>query len=167
MAPFTAAAVTGFIIWTHVTASTAFFLNVIELLAVLAAIAAAWLVYEHREGFAFTASTVTIAACVVSIFVDLYPNVMVSSTNHAYNLTVYNTASGAYSLKAMTVVVIIFLPLVLAYQTWTYYVFRRRVSSSEFRPRETASDVTPPPARPGEPSESPVAGDARPGPGAI
>ena len=129
------AAVTGFIIWTHVTASRAFFLNVIELLAMLAAIAAAWLVYEHRDGFAFAASAVTIAACVVAIFVDLYPNVMVSSTNHAYNLTVYNTASGAYSLKAMTVVVIIFLPLVLAYQTWTYYVFRRRVSSSEFRPR--------------------------------
>src|SRR6266536_2879925 len=73
VAPFTAAAVTGFIIWTHVTASTAFFLNVIELLAVLAAIAAAWLVYEHREGFAFAASTVTIAACFVSIFVYLYP----------------------------------------------------------------------------------------------
>ena len=64
VAPFTTAAVIGFIIWTHVTASTTFFLNVIELLAVLAAIAAAWLVYEHREGFAFAASTVTIAACV-------------------------------------------------------------------------------------------------------
>jgi len=60
--------------------------------------------------------------------------VMVSSTNAAYNLTVHNTASGAYSLKAMTVVVIIFMPLVLAYQTWTYYVFRRRVSRSEFLP---------------------------------
>ena len=153
VAPFTTAAVIGFIIWTHVTATTTFFLNVIELLAVLAAIAAAWLVYEHREGFAFAASTVTIAACVLSIFVDLYPNVMVSSTNHAYNLTVYNTASGAYSLKAMTVVVIIFLPLVLGYQTWTYYVFRKRVSSSDFRP-------APEPA-------SPAAEDARPGPGAI
>jgi cytochrome d ubiquinol oxidase subunit II len=167
VAPFTAAAVTGFIIWTHVTASTAFFLNVIELLAVLAAIAAAWLVYEHREGFAFAASTVTIAACVVSIFVDLYPNVMVSSTNHAYNLTVYNTASGAYSLKAMTVVVIIFLPLVLGYQTWTYYVFRRRVSRKEFLPREPASDVTAPPAGSAERSESSAAEDARPRPGAI
>ena len=53
---------------------------------------------------------------------------MVSSTNPAYNLTVHNTASGGYSLKVMTVVVIILLPVVLAYQTWTYYVFRRRVS---------------------------------------
>jgi cytochrome d ubiquinol oxidase subunit II len=93
---------------------------------------------------------------------------MVSSTNHAYNLTVYNTASGAYSLKAMTVVVIIFLPLVLGYQSWTYYVFRKRVSSSDFRPApEPSSDVTPPPARSGEVSGSPAAGDARPGPGAI
>jgi cytochrome d ubiquinol oxidase subunit II len=167
VAPFTTAAVIGFIVWTHVTAGTTFFLNVIELLAVLAAIAAAWLVYEHREGFAFAASAVTIAACVVSIFVDLYPNVMVSSTNHAYNLTVYNTASGAYSLKAMTVVVIIFLPLVLAYQTWTYYVFRRRVSRQEFLPREPASDVTAPPAGSGERSESSAAEDARPRPGAI
>jgi cytochrome d ubiquinol oxidase subunit II len=132
VAPFTGAAVTGFIIWTHVTAGTTFFLNVIELLAVLAVLAAVWLVYEHREGFAFAATTVTIASCIVAIFVDLYPNVMVSSTNPANNLTVHNTASGAYSLKVMTVVVIILLPVVLAYQTWTYYVFRRRVSRSDF-----------------------------------
>jgi len=59
---------------------------------------------------------------------------MVSSTNPAYNLTVHNTASGNYSLTVMTVVVVIFLPVVLAYQTWTYYVFRRRVSRSDFQP---------------------------------
>src|SRR5213075_958271 len=97
-------------------------------------IAAVWLVYDHRDGWAFAATTVTIASCIVAIFTGLYPNVMVSSTNAANNLTVHNTASGAYSLKVMTVVVIIFLPLVLAYQTWTYYVFRRRVSRQEFQP---------------------------------
>jgi cytochrome d ubiquinol oxidase subunit II len=134
VAPFTGAAVVGFVIWTHVTAGSGFFLSLIELLAILAAIAAVWLVYEHREGWAFATTTVTIAACILSIFVDLYPNVMVSSTNAAYNLTVRNTASGAYSLKIMTVVVVIFLPLVLAYQTWSYYVFRRRVSKQEFQP---------------------------------
>src|SRR6266567_8010095 len=89
VAPAAGAAVVGFIIWTHVTAGTTFFLNVIELLAVLAVIAAVWLVYEHREGFAFAATTVTIASCIAAIFVDLYPNVMVSSTNPAYNLTVH------------------------------------------------------------------------------
>jgi cytochrome bd ubiquinol oxidase subunit II len=133
IAPFSTAAVIGFAVWTHVSSGRGtFFLNPIELLAILAAIAAWWLVSAHSPGFAFTATTVTIASCIVSIFVDLYPNVMVSSTNKAYNLTVHNTASDPYSLKAMTVVVIIFLPLVLAYQAWTYYVFRRRVSKREF-----------------------------------
>jgi cytochrome d ubiquinol oxidase subunit II len=159
VAPFTGAAVIGFIIWTHVTASTAFFLNVIELLAVLAVLAAVWLVYEHREGFAFAATTVTIAACIVSIFVDLYPNVMVSSTSKAYNLTVHNTASGGYSLKVMTVVVIILLPVVLAYQTWTYYVFRRRISRQEFQPPAPSPGATPEP----EPTPRPAA--PPPGPG--
>jgi cytochrome bd ubiquinol oxidase subunit II len=134
IAPFTAAVVVGFIIWTHVTYTSKFFLNPVELLAVLAVLAAVWLVYDHRPGFAFAATTVTIASCILAIFVGLYPNVMVSSTSAANNLTVHNTASGQYSLKVMTVVVIIFLPIVLAYQTWTYYVFRRRVSRQEFLP---------------------------------
>jgi len=140
-----------------VTASGAFFLNVIELLAILAVIAAAWLVYSHSEGFAFAATTVTIAACIIALFVDLYPNVMVSSTSPAYNLTVHNTASGGYSLKVMTVVVIILLPVVLAYQTWTYYVFRRRVSKQEFQP------PTPSPGAAPEPEPRPAAPPVRPG----
>ena len=118
-APLAGAAVIGFIIWTHVTAGKGFFLNLIELLAILAVIAAVSLVYARRDGFAFAATTVTIASCILAIFVGLYPNVMVSSTNPAYNLTVHNIASGAYSLKAMTIVVIVFLPLVLGYQAPT------------------------------------------------
>ena len=135
VAPFTAAAVhrpspSG---RTSPPRST-FFLRPLELLAILAVLAAVWLVYERRDGFAFAATAVTMASCIASIFVGLYPNVMVSSTNPAYSLTVHNTASAPYSLKAMTVVVVIFLPLVLAYQTWTYYVFRRRVSREQFLP---------------------------------
>ena len=161
IAPFTGAFVIGFIIWTHITASTTFFLNLIELLAILAVLAAIWLVYADRDGWAFTATTVTIASCIVAIFVDLYPNVMVSSTSKAYNLTVHNTASPPYTLKATTIVVVVFLPLVLLYQAWTYYVFRRRVSRSEFQPvpqprtapnadHPTATaDATPPPTRRG------------------
>ena len=159
VAPVTAAAVVGFVIWTHVIHTTAFFLNPIELLAVLAVLAAVWLVYEHRDGFAFAATTVTIASCIVSLFVGLYPNVMVSSTKAADNLTVHNTASGGYSLKVMTVVVIIFLPVVLAYQTWTYYVFRRRISREEFLPSAGPAEPSPGPAAPpgGRPAASPGA----------
>ena len=64
-----------------------------------------------------------------AIFVDLYPNVMVSSTNSAYNLTVTNTASGHYALTVMTVAAAIFMPLVLLYQGWSYHVFRSRLSA--------------------------------------
>ena len=157
IAPFTAAAVVAFIIWTHVTHTTAFFLNPIELLAVLAVLTAVWLVYDHRDGFAFTATTVTIGSCIVAIFVGLYPNVMVSSTNAAYNLTVHNTASPGYPLKVMTVVAILALPVVLAYQTWTYYVFRRRVSKQEFQ-------ASPPPSAPASaPSPQPGSPTATPG----
>jgi cytochrome bd ubiquinol oxidase subunit II len=156
VAPLTAAAVVAFIIWTHVTSSTTFLLNPVELLAVLAVLAAVWLVRDHRDGFAFAATTVTMAACIVSIFTGLYPNVMVSSTSAAYNLTVHNTASGAYSLKVMTVVVILFLPLVLAYQTWTYYVFRRRVSRRDFLPEAPPGTPDGNLPRPGDQMSKPI-----------
>jgi cytochrome d ubiquinol oxidase subunit II len=146
VAPLTAAAVIAFAIWTHVSSGSTFFLRPLELLAILAVLAAVLLVYSRREGFAFAATTVTIASCIASIFVALYPNVMVSSTSPAFNLTVRNTASAPYSLKAMTVVVVIFLPLVLAYQTWTYYVFRRRVSREQFI-KAPAPAVPPQPVR--------------------
>ena len=151
IAPVTGAAVVAFAIWTHVTARSTFFLNPVELLAILAVIAAVWLVHDHREGFAFAATTVTMAACIVSIFTGLYPNVMISSTSAAYNLTVHNTVSGAYTLKVMSVVAVIFLPFVLAYQTWTYYVFRRRVSRHDFLPPEPRSS-------PDGPSHEPAPG---------
>ena len=147
VAPAAGAVVLGFAIWTHVAHSDTFFLNPVELLAILAALAAVWLVYEHRPGFAFAATTVAMASCILAIFVGLYPNVMVSTTSAANNLTVHNTASGGYSLKVMTVVVIVFLPLVLAYQAWTYYVFRRRVSKQEFQP--PAAGAQPPVTRTG------------------
>ena len=74
------------------------------------------------------------ASAIVAIFTGLYSNVMVSTTSAANNLTAHNTASEAYSLKVMSVVAIILLPVVLIYQAWTYYVFRRRIGPREFQP---------------------------------
>jgi len=65
---------------------------------------------------------------VVAIFSNLYPNVMVSSTSDTYDMTVAGTASGHYALTVMTVVAVVLVPVVLAYQIWTYVVFRRRVT---------------------------------------
>jgi cytochrome d ubiquinol oxidase subunit II len=143
IAPVTTVVVIGFAIWTHVAHSDTFFLNPVELLAILAVLAAFWLVYEQRDGFGFAATTVTMASAIVAIFTGLYPNVMVSSTSAANNLTAYNTASPAYPLKIMSVVAIILLPVVLIYQAWTYYVFRRRVSATEFEQPALSAEPTP------------------------
>lgn len=83
----------------------------------------------RREGWAFLGTTVTIGLAVVTLFVALYPNVMPSSTDPAYSLTVTNASSTEYTLTIMTVVAVIFTPIVLVYQGWTYWVFRKRVSA--------------------------------------
>jgi cytochrome d ubiquinol oxidase subunit II len=134
VAPPAALLTAGFAIWTHVTGGKGVLPNPVEVLAILAVLAAAWLVSARREGWAFAATTFAMATAILSMFTELYPRVMVSSTSPAYSLTISNAASGSYALKVMTVVVVIFLPLVLLYQAWTYYVFRQRLSAGDFRP---------------------------------
>jgi len=81
----------------------------------------------RREGWAFLGTAVAIGLAVVTLFVALFPDVMPSSTNPAYSLTVTNASSTDYTLTIMTVVAVIFVPIVLVYQGWTYWVFRKRV----------------------------------------
>jgi cytochrome d ubiquinol oxidase subunit II len=124
LGPAAAAAVAGFAVWTQATAGR---WSLPLVVAVPAALAAAWQVGRGRDGVAFVATSVTMAAVVVSIFVALYPRVMVSSLGTASDLTVTNTASSPYALKVMTVAAAVLFPLVLVYQAWTYHVFRSRV----------------------------------------
>jgi cytochrome bd ubiquinol oxidase subunit II len=131
VAPVTAAAVLGFAVWTLVSAGKGLLASLPGVAAVLAAAAALWLVRRDRDGLAFLATSLTIAMVTLSIFVGLYPRVMVSTLGSATDLTVTNTASSSYALRVMTIVAVIFFPIVLAYQGWTYYVFRRRIGREE------------------------------------
>jgi cytochrome bd ubiquinol oxidase subunit II len=124
----TAAVVLGWVIWAHVGLSVGFVPNPIDALALVAVVAGAWLAESHSDGWAFTAAAVAIGSVVGSIFVELAPRVMVSSTNASYNLTIANSASPSYTLSVMTVVAAIFLPVVLAYQAWSLWVFRKRLT---------------------------------------
>ena len=132
------ALVVGFVIWTRKVSGRNDVPEPVEILAVIAVIFAARLTATDHDGWAFTSSAIAIAASVGSIFIQLYPNVMVSSTNAAYNLTVHNAASGAYALKVMTIVTVIFFPVVLLYQGWSFHVFRGRLkgppSTAELSP---------------------------------
>ncbi|MFI5041767.1 MAG: cytochrome d ubiquinol oxidase subunit II [Acidimicrobiales bacterium] len=154
------AVVAVFATWTHVVSGQGVIPGPLPVFAVLAVIAAAWAVREGHDGWAFTATTIAMAGTVVSLFVDLYPNVMISSTNKAYNLTVANSASGNYALKVMTIVAVIFAPLVLAYQGWNFHVFRARVTG----PRATAPDGSTAPSTvgPAPPTAAPAASDGPP-----
>ncbi|MBO0958235.1 cytochrome d ubiquinol oxidase subunit II [Neobacillus sp. MM2021_6] len=92
----------------------------------------AWyFIAKKQEGLAFAMSGIGLAATVSAIFVGLFPRVMISSINKAFDLTVYNASSGAYSLKIMTIVALTILPFILGYTIWSYYIFRRRVTDKE------------------------------------
>jgi cytochrome d ubiquinol oxidase subunit II len=100
---------------------------------VLAVVAAVALLFglamnrTGREGWAFTGTAVAIGLTVATLFAALYPNVLPSTTDPAGTLTTANASSSPYTLKIMTVVAAIFTPIVLLYQGWTYWVFRRRI----------------------------------------
>jgi cytochrome bd ubiquinol oxidase subunit II len=135
----------GWLTWLHVGLGSGFVPKPIEALALVAVIGGAWLADSRSEGWAFAAAATAMGSVVASIFFELFPNVMVSSTNSAYNLTVANSASNSYSLKVMTVVAVIFFPLILLYQGWSLYIFRKRIGggpASEVVP-PVASDVPP------------------------
>ena len=97
----------------------------IPVLAVLAAFALAR--GARGGGRAFAATAVAIGGVIAALFANLYPAVMISTTDDAYTLTVENSTASSYSLTVMTIVAAVMVPLVLAYQGWTYYVFRARV----------------------------------------
>jgi cytochrome d ubiquinol oxidase subunit II len=69
----------------------------------------------------------TLAFAIATLFMALYPRVMVSSLNPDWSLTIYNASSTPYTLKIMSVVALVFVPIVLVYQGWTYWVFRHRI----------------------------------------
>ncbi len=145
LGPLTAAVTVGFAIWTRVVAERGVFAVVVEVVAVLVVVVAGLMARHGREGLAFLATTFGLVTIVLSVFGSLYPNVMVSSTKAGYNLTINNTASGSYTLKAITVVVAVFFPVVLVYQVWTYRVFRQRLGGATARPSEAAVAPAPGP----------------------
>lgn len=97
--------------------------------AVAALVAALGAVKAGREGWAFALSGVTIVAAVAMLFLTLFPNVMPSSLNADWNLTVTNASSSPYTLKIMTWCAGIAMPVVILYQSWTYWVFRKRIGT--------------------------------------
>lgn len=102
---------------------------VAAIVAVVALLAALGANLRGREGWSFSFSGITIVAVVAVLFLTLFPDVMPSSLNDAWSLTVTNASSTPYTLRIMTWCAGIATPIVLLYQSWTYWVFRKRIGT--------------------------------------
>jgi cytochrome d ubiquinol oxidase subunit II len=127
----------GFLAWTEATyrapghgGSTGAASVALAGVAALALVGGVLASRAGREGPAFAGTAIAIAAATGALFTALYPRVLPSTVSAAYDLTTTNAASAGKTLAVMTIVAAIFLPLVLAYQGWTYWVFRKRITAS-------------------------------------
>ncbi|GAA1969672.1 cytochrome d ubiquinol oxidase subunit II [Nocardioides panacihumi] len=100
---------------------------VLFVVAALALVTGLLMATRAREGWAFLGTFVAIACAVAGLFVALFPDVMPTTLADGVSLTTSNASATDYTLKVMTIVALIFTPLVLCYQAWTYWVFRRRI----------------------------------------
>ena len=138
-----AVAAVSFLVWTNLMLAS---INA-TVLTLSSVVALLWVGgmatnFIRREGWAFIFSAGTILTFVTTLFYALYPRVMPSSLGAQFDLTIRNASSTQYTLKVMTVVAVILTPIVLLYQGWTYWVFRKRVSSSQIAyPERGALDV--------------------------
>jgi cytochrome d ubiquinol oxidase subunit II len=143
----------GFLVWTVAVAVDKNDKNVFPpvvpcALGVAALVLALVFVRRRRSGLAFAATAFAAVLLVATLFTSLYPRVLVSSPELGNSLTVDNASSSHYALAVMTVVALIFTPLVLLYQGWTYYVFRHRLGGEEPEPAEPV-EILPEPAESG------------------
>ncbi|CCI84312.1 cytochrome d ubiquinol oxidase, subunit ii [Lactobacillus pasteurii DSM 23907 = CRBIP 24.76] len=83
--------------------------------------------FTNHQGHAFIASGLTLVALVALLFTGLFPRLMISSISSKYNLVIQSASSSHYTLVVMTIATVIFVPLVLAYTAWSYWIFRRRI----------------------------------------
>ena len=98
-------------------------------LAAVALLVTGWLVRVGKGGWAFVTGALTIVFATAMVFAGLYPRILISTLDPAWSLTITNAASSHYTLKVMTIVAAIFVPIVLAYQGWNYWIFRKRVEA--------------------------------------
>ncbi|GAB3011115.1 cytochrome d ubiquinol oxidase subunit II [Mycobacterium bourgelatii] len=128
------ALVAAFGVWTQLSYGKQWTWAVLGV-AVVAQLAAVVLVWRRiSDGWAFLFAAVVVTSVVVLLFGSLYPNLVPSTIDNAYSVTIFNASSTPYTLKIMTWVTAIFAPLTIVYQAWTYWVFRQRISADRIPP---------------------------------
>lgn len=121
------------VIYSAIISVDAFKVPVIlaTLIATSALVASLIFLRKGKNGKALISNGVAIASAVAALFANLYPNVMVSSLDKAYNLTITNASSSPYTLKVMSIIALTMVPIVMIYQIWSYWVFRKRITGDK------------------------------------
>jgi cytochrome d ubiquinol oxidase subunit II len=122
-----AVAAVTFLVWTQGRTGTAGS-AVAFVLAALALVGGLYAITQVREGWAFLGTFAAIGLAVAGLFLALFPEVMPTSLADGVSLTTTNASATDYTLKIMTVTAVIFTPVVLVYQAWSYWVFRKRIA---------------------------------------
>ncbi|WP_436520019.1 cytochrome d ubiquinol oxidase subunit II [Actinoplanes sp. HUAS TT8] len=120
----------GFLVWTGIAHTDGWGIA-LSAAAAIALVTAIPLTRARREGWAFVTTGATLLLAVAALFVTLFPDVMPSTVDAAFSLTVHNASSTPYTLKVMTWVAVFFTPIVVLYQGWTYWIFRKRLTLSD------------------------------------
>jgi cytochrome d ubiquinol oxidase subunit II len=127
LGPVTLVVMAGAVVWQQIVRGTTGSV-VLGAIAIVAMLVAVLVTRAGRDGWAFLASAVSTAMLVTSWFASIYPNVFPSTIDPAYSLTIENAASTPYTLTLMSWIALLFVPLILAYQAWSYWIFRKRIS---------------------------------------
>ncbi len=120
-------------VWSYVQTDSGVVPGLLPIAAVALLGVVIWLTYAKLFAWAFVFTGLTIVTVVAAIFIGMYPNVMTSTIDPAYSLTVFNASSTTMTLQIMSIVALIFVPIVLVYQSWSYWVFRKRVGPEDVR----------------------------------
>jgi cytochrome bd ubiquinol oxidase subunit II len=128
------ALVAAFGVWTQLAHGKTWTWLVLAVAVVAQAAAVALVIGRAREGWAFLCTSLVVAAVVVFLFGALYPNLVPSTLDPDWSVTISNASSTPYTLKIMTWAATVFIPLTIVYQGWTYWVFRQRISADRIPP---------------------------------
>lgn len=135
IAPITLILVLGFAIWAMIKTDIFVYHGnawiILPILAWVALLLSTIFNGKRKDKVAFILTSLTIILLISSVFIGMFPRVLISSISDANSLTIYNAASGAYTLKLMTYFSLTLLPFVLGYTAWSYYIFRKRVTKDD------------------------------------
>jgi cytochrome bd ubiquinol oxidase subunit II len=116
--------------YTDINTLPSIYLSIIILILLGCLLSVGLLNNRNKDGWAFGMMGIYIALLLASCFWIMYPRVIISSLDPAFSLTIYTASASPYTLKIMTIAAIIFLPIVLIYQGWSYWIFRKRIGST-------------------------------------